>query len=304
MEGSGGERDNQRNDDERRLSPTEAFSLLGESARVDIVTTLHQSSDDTPLSFSSLYDRVAIDGTGRFNYHLDELVGHFVTKTEGKYRLSAAGLRVARSVAAGTYTDTPSVAPVDIKGNCYACDAAALEASYDDERFRIHCQDCGQLVLAIRVPPSLARKRDPTAFVDAVERWSRSQVNQVTRGLCPECGGVVEPSVTDDIHESISFPVVAAFDCPVCGRRTMTSFGAIAAQDDAVRQFHRQRDASLRDRRYWEIDQFVTGEDTEIVATDPWLVAVEFSAGDDVCRVEIDGELTVVEVDVHSSDGE
>lgn len=46
------------------------------------------------LSFTELRERVGVRQGAQFNYHLDKLVGHFVTKTDGGYSLRPTGHRV------------------------------------------------------------------------------------------------------------------------------------------------------------------------------------------------------------------
>lgn len=76
------------------------------------------------------------------------------------------------------------------------------------------------------------------------------QVEQASDGLCPNCGGAVDRRVKEDAGETIRFDAVAAFSCTVCGRKVVTSFGAIARRDPIVENFHDQRGDSLEGRRY------------------------------------------------------
>lgn len=281
------------------IDPAEAFSLLGNATRLEVVTTLRDSSVKTPLPFSRLYDRIDIDDSAQFNYHVQRLVPHFVSKTDDGYELTSAGRRIARAVAAGTYTQSSTLEPFQIDGTCYACGAASLRASYDeDELFRIECRDCDELILGVRAPPSLVRGRTPEAFVEAFDRWSQSQVTQAVRGLCPDCGGAVEPGVTTDTRETIQFDALARFRCVVCDRIVLTSFGGIAARHPTVESFHRERDQSLQNRPYWEIPQLIAGDHVEIVSREPWLIEVSFFADGDTCRVEIGEDLEVVETTI------
>lgn len=155
--------------DRDAMADAAAFALLGDPTRLEIVTALHAAAD-TPVEFSELYDRVDVGDTGRFNYHRDELVPHFVRRTDAGYELTAAGERVARAVAAGTYTDDPVVDARPIDGDCRECGAETLVAGYRDERFRIECRDCGSLLLGVQVPPSVGRGRDPADLPAAVDR--------------------------------------------------------------------------------------------------------------------------------------
>jgi hypothetical protein len=78
------------------MSPDEAFAILGDETRLNIVRVLWQTGalheyddiDDSAstLSFSELRKRVNVSDNGRFNYHLSKLVPHFVRKTDGGYR--------------------------------------------------------------------------------------------------------------------------------------------------------------------------------------------------------------------------
>ncbi len=277
------------------IAPVAAFSLLGDATRLEIVNALHRTSTRSPVPFSTLYDRIETADSSQFNYHLQQLSPHFVSKTDDGYALTSAGRRIARAVVAGTYTDVPRLEPYHIDGDCYACGATALRASYVDERFQIECWDCGEVVLAVNVPPTVVRGRDPDAVVDAFDRWSRAQVEQARRGLCPDCGGAVEPSVTEQTNERIAFDAVARFDCTTCGRTVVASVGGIAYLHPPVELFHRRRGRSLRDRHYWEIEQYISGNQVRVLSRDPWRVRVSFFVDGDACHVEIDESLEVAE---------
>lgn len=78
------------------LSPGEAFGILGNATRVDILRTLAEAGLGETLSFTALRDRVGIRQGAQFNYHLDKLVGHYVTKTNDGYALRPAGASRSR----------------------------------------------------------------------------------------------------------------------------------------------------------------------------------------------------------------
>lgn len=75
----------------------EALEALGNEQRITILRALAET--DTPLPFSELRRRVGIDDTGRFNYHLDQLLGPFVRQTDAGYELGYAGERLVVAVA-------------------------------------------------------------------------------------------------------------------------------------------------------------------------------------------------------------
>ncbi|AUX10827.1 ArsR family transcriptional regulator [Halalkaliarchaeum desulfuricum] len=282
------------------LDPAAVFSSLGNETRLSIVSALHEEAPDTPVQFSALYDRIDLDDSAQFNYHLKKLVPHFVTKTGDGYDLTAAGRRLARAVAAGTYTESPTVEPFDVDGACYACGESRLRGEYAEERFLIDCDACGESILRVHVPPTVVRNRSPTELLDAFEQWSIAQIEQAIDGICPECGGTVDPRVQTEIDDRIPFDAVAEYGCTVCGRRAVMSFGSIAYRHPDVQGFHRRREASFSDRRLWEIGQYVGGEGVTVRSRDPWLVQVTFLADGDACHVEIDGDLEVKRVEIVS----
>lgn len=105
----------------------EALEALGNEHRIAILRTLAETNG--PLSFSELRKRVGIDDTGRFNYHLKELLGRFVRETDEGYQLGYAGERVV--VAVGDIEPQAAVTAGD--GGTTADDAA-----------RERCPVCGE----------------------------------------------------------------------------------------------------------------------------------------------------------------
>ena len=280
-----------------RPDPADVFSWLGNETRLSTVSVLHGAAE-SPVQFSTLYDSVDVDDSAQFNYHLKQLVPYFIAKTDDGYALTAAGRRLARAVTAGMYTRSPTVDPFDVDGDCYACGDSHLRGAYADERFTVDCEECGESILRVHVPPTLVRGRKPDELADAFERWSKYQVEQARNGICPECGGTVEPRVRTDPGGEIPFEAIAEYGCTVCGRTAVTSFGSIAYRHPDVQGFHERREASLSDRRLWEIGQYVGGEGVEVRSRDPWLVRVTFRADGDACHVDVDGDLDVVGIEI------
>ena len=74
------------------------FDLLGNDIRLRIVRELSVAGSDAPLSFSGLRERVGVEDSGRFNYHLDRLTGPLVCKRPDGYTLTPAGESLAMIV--------------------------------------------------------------------------------------------------------------------------------------------------------------------------------------------------------------
>jgi hypothetical protein len=290
--------------DDSSLDPAGVFALLGDQTRLGIVTALYDVSLETPAAFSAVYDRIDMRDTAQFNYHLDRLVPHFVSKTDDGYELTERGKRIARVIVAETLTGGPADGPFDLEGECYACGAAALQGTYEDERFGVTCTACDVVLPSAPVPPSVVRPREPDAVGAAVDRWARAQVDLAARGSCPTCGGPVEPLLVEDASYGVDFDVLAAFECRACSRRTTTTFGALAIRHPAVRAFHRRRGADLADRRYWEIGQFVAHEHVTLEPGDPLRVCVSFHHDDDTIHVYFDDTLGITRTETLAGDAD
>ncbi|NIS32577.1 MAG: helix-turn-helix domain-containing protein, partial [Actinobacteria bacterium] len=55
------------------MAPDAAYGLLGSEPRIGILQALGEA--DRPVTFSELKERVDVDDSGRFNYHLSKLEG-------------------------------------------------------------------------------------------------------------------------------------------------------------------------------------------------------------------------------------
>lgn len=127
--------------DEVRLGVIEAFveersrrrETLDPEDRDDI------TDDVVLLSFSELWDAVGIKDSGRFNYHLDKLVGRFVHRTPKGYMLTVAGHRLAGSIVAGRY-DTTAAPPERVDRYCPAC-GSQLTAMYTGGALSLLCEN-------------------------------------------------------------------------------------------------------------------------------------------------------------------
>lgn len=153
-------------------------------------------------------------------------------------------------------------------------------------------------MLNVGVPPTAARERDPEAFLDAYQVWARTQVEQAKNGVCPVCNGPMEPGSSEATRDTLDIDVQAVFDCTICDRRVVSSFGMLALWHEDVRSFLRDHDESLLERPYWAVEQAMTDDHTALVSEDPFRYRVEFPTDDRVCRVEFSDDLDVVDLSV------
>lgn len=222
---------------DEKLTPEQAFQLLGNETRLAILFALWDAYDPdrsvTVLSFSELYQRVDYDDPGNFNYHLDKLLGHFVTKTDDGYALRHTGLKFVRSVIAGT--GVGRLDPVEVDSTCPLCDASKVVA-YEDELLSISCSECDGhwgpgggyprgTLMTKKLPPVCLVERTPDELLHVAEVLSRHLFQLAIEGTCPECTGPMSTSLTiceEHEHGGLcehcgrQFWAVYQFRCGVC----------------------------------------------------------------------------------------
>ena len=116
------------------LTAEDAFALIGDETRAEVLRVLGQEAH-LVFSFSGLRSRVdpGIDSS-QFNYHLQQLVGHFVEQTNDGYQVRPRRRTFYRMIRAGTLTRYESFDHLDVGFDCYFCETP-VEAAYDDGLF-------------------------------------------------------------------------------------------------------------------------------------------------------------------------
>ncbi len=179
----------------------DTYAALTDETRLRILFALAERYEEAWssgwLTFSELCDRVGVDDTGRFSYHLDELRGEFVREVDGRYQPRVAALEVVSAIRAGTYDDE-SVAverrPTDY--DCPHCDRS-LVASYRDYLLYVGCPDHGAAV-AYPTPPRAASGRSLADVLDLSLRKHACDVRLLRDGVCPHCWGTAGLSFPRD----------------------------------------------------------------------------------------------------------
>lgn len=309
------------NESETKLSPDEAFGVLGNQTRIKILQTLGEAGYGESLSFSELRDRVDIPQGRQFNYHLDKLVGHFVTKTETGYALRPAGHRVVEAVLSGAVTDDPPLGPVQADAPCPYC-GSPIEVEFHQDRLHRYCPECpgtyghtalpgvsidpadrGYLGL-LRLPPAGIQERDPEAVVAAAAIWTHLTFLTSANELCPRCSASLETSVrVCDEHDTSDGL------CDVCGYRQ----GVCIVHACVNCTFNTVGEFALRLLTNFDFVAFLVAHevnpvspvpenwkiwkdyDEDIISVDPFKARFTFSIGDDSITLTVDDDLTVID---------
>lgn len=276
------------------VPPTDAFGLLADETRLGIIQALaeHQrSSEESPhLSFSELRRAVGITDAGKFNYHLDKLCDHFVTKTDDGYRLRTAGLLVVSAVASGMYNEQTTREEAEMDFECPLC-SRSLIAGYDADMFRMNCVAHGTIA-RLPVPPGATKGRSIEEIGRLAAIQSMQFVQSATHGVCPLCWGTVETMLEPEPTGQPTYAV----DCTSCSNSFQTSAGMVVIDHPAVTSFLYERGMQPTADRLFEARFVWHPRAAEITSTDPVMVTVSIERDDDELEVDLDEHAQVQEV--------
>lgn len=304
-------------EDDTSLSPDDAFAVLGNETRMDILQTLGDA--DEALAFSELRDRVGVRDSGQFNYHLDKLDGHFISKTDEAYELRQAGRRVIEAVLSGAVTDAPVMGRTEIEVACPYCDAP-IEVRFIEERVETYCTNCAgtfgesQLESAetpvegflgnVSLPPAGIQGRTPRETVEAGTTWGNLEFMALASGVCPRCSAPLDTAVdvcqehdtTGGLCERCNnlHQVHGEWECTNCIFFTSGLFVLNLMTNPAFLSFQIDHDLNpISPTQVSEFMQMLLDHDEEILSTDPFEARFTFTIDGDPLTVTVDDDLIV-----------
>lgn len=298
------------------LASDEAFAILGDATRVEILRVLGEAED--PMAFSELFDAVEYDDSANFSYHLERLLGHFTRRTDEGYELRHTGQRIVEAIHAGVVTEDPIIDRADIDWSCLYC-GSALELSYRDEVAVLHCTDCegqmrtprtptarweeppGDIVGYVSLPPAGVYDRDPTSVLETAEIWSVSDIQSAARGVCPRCSAPLTFSTAAcESHEADDGPCSACdhrfgvsihVRCTNCIARTAAPFPTFALGSPALMRFMLDHDIDPIAPHAFHLKAV----EESIGSVEPLRAEYTFSVEGDAIRFRIDEETSVTD---------
>jgi DNA-binding transcriptional ArsR family regulator len=273
------------------VAPAEALSVIANETRLDILEALWRS-EERPVRFSDLFDEVDLTDSAQFNYHLKQLTGQFVAKTDEGYDLRFAGGQVIRAIRAGTFTRQPDVEPFEVEGACTRC-GGKLQAAYGDEQLRIECSDCGKAHGEYPFPPGGLVDRNPGEIATAFDERVRHLHCLAADGVCPVCSGQMNTEITREEPCCLDVSLRAEHVCQQCRHELCSPVGLVLLDEATVAAFYDDHDIDLSQRPYWTLPWCVDDEYATVESSDPWRVRVEIPLGEDELHVVLDGDLTI-----------
>lgn len=303
--------------DDGVISPRDAFATLGNETRLEILHELGRA--DGPLSFSELFDRCAYEDSANFDYHLDQLRGRFIRKSEHGYELEPRGRRIIETILSGVITQDTRIDRTRIDASCPRC-GHGIEIRYRANRLEIYCNHCGGLrrgtspttdwaegaaadiVGHLDVPPAGAETRAGQEVFRAAEVWTVAENQALSRGVCPRCAGEVIHAVEwCDEHEDSEavceacgqrFGVVIETRCTHCILEQESVFTKFLLGHPAVMGFliDHGRDPVVPEGVH------LSAVDETIHATDPFEASFTFTLDDDELSVTVNDQADIIEV--------
>lgn len=286
-------------------SAATVFALLSDDSRVDILRAVAAAQgeleevNDGPatLSFSDIYDRVDVDNTSKLSYHLGELTGTLLRKTEVGYSFTYAGEKLARFVLSGNYERPADFGPTATAGVCPFCGESALEASLHYQFFLVECAACERPVSNYTTTPAQARGRDADELVRSVKQNQATEYRQIRQGTCPECAGRLATTVREFAESPLpdGDPFLVLDRCDECLRTYNAPLSYGVAYHPASVAFHWDRGIDVATRGLWEFHEHLEADrwTAEQVSTDPDEYEVTLRRGDDALRCRLDSSATV-----------
>jgi hypothetical protein len=302
-----------------QIPPEDIFSVLQNEVRLAVLRVLWAAEDD-PVSYTELERRSTVD-TNNFNYHVDQLVGHFVRRTEDGYELRQAGTAVLRVVIAGSMTDHVTLGPIEIAARCPYC-GFAIEIQYADGLFTARCTDCAGVtreknsprgtILRYAFPPAGVVDRTPAELLEAAHVLYDAKITPMLNGVCPECAATVDHSLDvcdehrladDGVCETCNgrFRVWTTHECCRCGytRQFVPWFKLLS--EPAVISFYYEQTDIVRPIPFNKLSfrnaPDVRSINQSVVSTDPIRIQVEIPLESAVLRATIDENLELVDIE-------
>jgi len=269
-----------------------AAAALGSLADADRIAIVLALRNGRTRPFVDLQTAAGFEDSGRFNYHLDRLLGEFVRKDEAGYRLTAAGAKAVDIVTDERFGSTPPVVDHPLDADCPQC-GGRLHGRYAEKNVEIRCATCETLVHYGYFPPRGVTSRDPAALFDAYGRVLWRRFTLAARGVCPFCRGRTRTRVERGSDHHLDYPAVSK--CVDCDATVATTVGLRLLADPTVVGFLADHGERVDDRPFWEFGFCIDDGDVVVTSDDPLRVTVPIRRDEETLRVTVDADATVVE---------
>jgi len=287
-------------DDFEPLSLEDALDVLAEGTRARILVELgeawgEKTGGPAVLSYSELMDRAGVADSGRFNYHLDALVGTFVRKVEDGYVLHHPGHLVYQSIVAGVLTERPTGDSIEV-GTCPACGGTVTARYGTNHLLTVRCSDCETTMDRIPAPPKVTDGREGVDLVDAAVQKQYHDLSLHRRGVCYGCGGRVERTLTRGAEgwtPPFDSQVYCLLTCEGCHEQLVTEPAHVALTTPTAASFFADHGRDPAVTRSWDDVLAEAKDGASVVSESPLEVAVPFELDGERVELRLDETLQV-----------
>lgn len=277
----------------------DAISSLGNSQRLQILLVLGEEEREHherrhTKTFTELYDAVDIESSSQFSYHLNQLVGQFVSETPTGYRLTYSGTKIVRVIRSGVYETTSSFEDREVSGACLFCDETTFLATLDIDQFRIRCTSCDAILITDFCPQSQTRDRTTSEIIESYCYRIWSIYIQLRGGICPECFGPVDTVVSQYEHGG-NVHHIHNSSCRECQFLVSMPVEVPVAFHPAVLSLFWNHGISILDVPLWVFYEYITSEviEMEIVSDEPFEAHFTVTMDDESLSLRMDDSVTV-----------
>jgi len=304
---------------ESGVDPSEAFALLADANRFDLVRVLVEAERES-LPFGELYERSAFDDSGQFNYHLDQLVGPFVRKVEGvgradgaegsrgstdgrsagEYEPRHAALIVYRLAVSGLLSDRGEAELTTLEAACPRCGDGELVAVYEGDRFWVRCRDCGRRAAVGPFPPRALANHDPDRTPAAFDRYAMGLVVRAVENVCPWCASPLSASLerADEGWPAVDWVVYRS--CDHCRGWIATRLHDLLRLHPAVVAFYHEHGVDVLGSTFWEAEAMMADRTVDVEGATEWAARVTLARDGDELELGVAGDLRASTVEVLS----
>lgn len=303
---------------------TEAFAAIGNQTRLAILLALWRAYDPlnegNAVQFSDLRESVGLRDSGQFTYHLNQLQGQFIRKTDGGYQLRQAGLKIVQAIIASAGFEDPTFDLVEIGTMCQLC-GAPVAATYRNETLYMVCTGCSgfyegdgdqpeTFLTGMPLDPAAVSERTPEELVHAAKVRANNTIKAMTEGVCEKCAGVMttkllicedhtETGVCSNCHRRVGLMV--KFRCGTCKASAQVPPRTLIVLHPAVLAFYYAHGVLMQ----YEVkdfesillrDSLVSVHRQALISTDPVRIEVTIEYEGDGLRLTLDENLDVVDI--------
>ncbi|MFU8868921.1 ArsR family transcriptional regulator [Natronococcus sp.] len=252
------------------------------------------SSDPFPaLPFSAVYDRVDVDSTSKLSYHLEQLDGTYLRRTDDGWTFTFAGDSIVRLVLSGAYAGEVEFDPVPVETPCPICGADRLCVVVEDRLLFRECGDCDRRMGGLPVTPAQVEGRDVDTVLSSATTRMVTRYWRFRENACPDCGGAVGIEFQESATSVDALEWTAVGRCRQCRRSIHGPPSIWLATHPASIAFHWDRGIDVRTFGFCELTERVTTGQWGTDRTGPHEYRVTYRLEDAELRLTVDDTLSV-----------